>query len=223
MSQERPNCGCKVGRNAEHYGLAELDTELYHHHQNEGASLRDLEEYVNKRILENALANSDLHILGGIDDIYHKLIDDTASVGERVEVRDRLQRVGVDIDRVESDFVTYQTIRTHLRHSLNVETGVKSSFNINDAQTKARRLQSRSEAVITQALDRLRNSGELATGDLDVVVSVRVTCDRCGDSCPLNNLLNQERCRCGGEYDTDNNNGRRIASTRPDREQDGNE
>jgi hypothetical protein len=192
------DCGCKVDRKAEEYGLTDLDEELYHRHQERGASLRDLESYVNMRMLDRVLEDTDIVLLDGVESVYHILAGDDVSEGKRAEIRSRLEQAGIDVDKLESDFVTYQTVRKHLREALDVDTGARKTLDASDADTRIRRLQSRSEAVIAETLEQLRRGEKLKTGKLDLVMSVRVTCENCGNSYRLRELLDSGRCRCGG-------------------------
>lgn len=194
------DCGCKVDRKSEEYGLTDLNEELYHRHQEKGASLRDLEAYVNMQMLDHVLEDTDIVLLDGVESVYHVLSDDDVSEGKRAEVRRRLEHAGIDIDKLESDFVTYQTVRNHLREALDVDTGARKTLDPSGADTRIRRLQSRTEAVIAETLEQLRRSEKLKTGNLDLVVSVRVTCENCGDSYRLRDLLNSGRCSCGGTF-----------------------
>ncbi|WP_158589927.1 rod-determining factor RdfA [Haloferax sp. Atlit-10N] len=192
-------CGCKISRAAEQYQLDELDERLYHAHQIEGASLRELETVVNRRILESALQDVGVETLGDVSDLYQRLTDDDVSAGDRAELRTRLEQVGVDLSQVESDFVTYQTVRKHLRQSLGVDTSGGTDLTVSDAHTRIHRLQSRSEAVITETLEHLRRAETIEAGKLDVVLSMRVSCECCGDSYRLADLLNQGHCQCRGK------------------------
>lgn len=197
-------CGCKLGQAAEQYQLDEMDDRLYHAHQNEGASLRDLETVVNKRILESALQDAGIETLGDVSDLYQRLTGDDVSVGDRAELRTRLQQAGVDIPQIESDFVTYQTVRKHLRGSLGIDTSSDTDFTVPDARKRIHRLQSRSEAVIAETLEHLRRTDTVETGKLDVVLSLRVSCEDCGDSYRLADLLSQGHCQCRGEHCQEN-------------------
>lgn len=192
------DCGCKVGRKAEEYGLTDLDEELHDRHQTNGASLRDLETYVNQRILGSVLEDTDIVLLDGVESVYRILAGDDVSEGKRTEISSRLEHAGINVRKVESDYVTYQTIRKHLRECLDIDTGTRETLDTADADTRIRRLQSRSEAVIAETLEQLRRAKKLKTGKLDLVMSVRVTCENCGNSYRLRELLDSGRCRCGG-------------------------
>lgn len=198
------DCGCKIGRAAEQYQLDELDKRLHHAHQSEGASLRELETVVNERILESALQDAGVETLSEVSDLYQRLTDDDVSAGNRAELRTRLQQAGVDIPRVESDFVTYQTVRKHLRESLGIDTSSNTDFTVSDARTRTQQLQSRGEAVIAETLEHLRRTETLETGQLGVLLSIRVSCEGCGNSYRLADLLNQGHCQCYGEPSQEN-------------------
>lgn len=192
-------CDCKIDRTASKYGLTDIDEELYHRHQNQGASLRDLETYVNQRILRSVLRDTDIVLVDGPESVYRVLTDEDASEGQRAELKSRLGNAGIDVDAVQRDFVTYGTVRKHLRKGVGVDTGTTESLDTTTASERIQRLQSRSTAVIGATLDQLRRADALATGELDVVVSARVTCERCGDSYRVGELLERGRCECTGE------------------------
>ena len=193
------DCDCKIDSNAEKYDLRDLDEALTHRHQHQGASLRELETYVNERILRSVLRETDIVLADGAEGVYRVLSDEGASEGKRAELRRRLANTGIDIEAVERDFVTYGTVRKHLREGIGVDTGTASSLDTAAASNRIQRLQSRSRAVIGETLDQLRRDESLSTGDLDVVVSARVTCERCGDSYRVDQLLDRGRCDCGGK------------------------
>ena len=193
-------CNCKVDQKAEEYNLADLDENLYYRHQTDGASLRDLEEYVNKRILESTLEDVDIVLLDGVDSVYQVLKNDEISEGKRVEISSRLAHVGVDIEKLERDFVTYQTIRKHLREGLDIDTGKSKKLDTAAADTRIQRLQSRSEAVIMETLQQLRRTEKLETGTLDLIMSAYVTCEDCSNSYQLRELLENGKCQCRGNF-----------------------
>lgn len=193
------NCNCKIDRTATKYDLSDIDAELTHRHQHQGASLRELETYVNERILQSVLRGTDIVLLDGADSVYQVLTDENASEGQRAELRRRLANAGIDVEAVERDFVTYGTVRKHLREGIGLDTGTDSSLDTAAASSRIQRLQSRSTAVIGETLDQLRRAETLSTGDLDVVVSARVTCEQCGDSYRVGQLIERGRCDCGGE------------------------
>lgn len=194
-SEGEADCQCKIGRSARTYGLADLDSELRRRHQ-AGASLRELEQFVNESLLERAIRDADIAVVGSVGSVLETLAGDDASAGERAEVRGRLASGGLDADGLESDFVSYQTVRTHLRKCLGIDTGHQGEFTLDDAQGTIEWSRSRNLAVIERTLDRLRNGGALQTGSIEVSDVVRVTCTACGASYPVDGLLADGRCDC---------------------------
>jgi len=90
--------------------------------EDDRSSLRNLSAYLNQQLLKQALENADKQILDGeVENIYRLLTDDEVSSAERMRVRRRLERDDVDIEALESDFVTYQAIRTYLQEHRGAE------------------------------------------------------------------------------------------------------
>lgn len=194
------DCDCKIGRNAREYGLPGFDAELRRRHA-DGDSLRDLERFVNESILGHVLRESDVDVVGDVSAIYRTLSGDSASAGERTEVRERLSRAGVDVDALEDDFVTYQTVRSHLRECLGVDTGREGAVTVEEARGTIEWSRSRSKAIAERTLERLRASGELVAGDLEVSQVTRVTCADCGSTYPVDRFLDRGGCDCASDPD----------------------
>jgi hypothetical protein len=188
---------CKVGRDIRNHGLSRLNDDL-RRRRSDGESLRDLATFVNTRILENVLADAGISAGWDAETTYRILAgaDADVSTGRRAETRSKLKQVGVDVDCVKTDFVSHQTIRDHLRDCLDIDTGRETRFDVGSATTTVEWARSRSEAVIERTLDRLRAAGELETSDLDVTHSVRVTCEGCGRTYRLRDLLKHGHCEC---------------------------
>ena len=171
-------CDCKVGRVADLYGLSDLDRELRTRWTGDGRekhSLRELERYLNRRVLAAALRSAGVDTLQGeVENLYGLLTGDDASEGVRVEARRRLERDGVDPESVEDDFVSHQTIHTHLRECLDVD---------HDPGGGA-------------SLERLRDGGELDMDGFDVYVDVRVACEACGRFHEIGSLFENGGCEC---------------------------
>lgn len=196
-SDHGTTCSCKVGRSTRKYGCPEVSAAVRRRHES-GASLRELEAFVNRELLRGALRAGDVDVLGGVDAVYRSLTDDDASAGTRTETHTRLARAGVDVDALEADFVSYGTVRTHLRECLEVDTGRTGETTVEGARGTIEWARSRSEGITARTLKRLRDEGHLDTGDLDPTHVVRVTCVDCDTSYPVNELLDRGACRCEG-------------------------
>lgn len=192
------DCSCKVGRASRTYGLGDLDRRL-RRRRAEGASLRDLERVVNEAILRSALRSASAEVVGDVAGIYDALTGSDASAGERTEARERLSAAGVDVDAVEADFVSYGTVRSHLRECLDVDTGRETSLSVEDGTGTIEWARARSEGIVERTLDRLADQDRIAAGDLDVTHVVRVSCTNCGRTEPVDTFLANEGCDCDGE------------------------
>jgi len=109
----------KIERLLKEYNLEGLGAELEHRYTAEGesrASLRDLADYLNREVLRAALEETEADLMPGeAANYYWLLIGNDVTSGQWTEVRARLERAGIDIDDPESDFVTYQAVRSYLQ------------------------------------------------------------------------------------------------------------
>lgn len=187
-------CSCKVGRNVRKYGLGEFDAELCERRA-DGASLRDLERVVNRALLRGALRAASADVVGDVDAIYDALAGEDASAGEQTEVHARLARAGVDVEALLGDFVSYQTVRTHLKDCLGVDTDRTEPLSVEDARGTIEWARARSQGIVERTLERLVRSEELAAGDLDVTQLVSVTCADCGATVSVEQFVDRG-CDC---------------------------
>jgi hypothetical protein len=199
------SCDCKVGRVLSARGLEELDEELAARWAGEdgGASLRELEAFLNRRVLAAAMREAGMSPLDGEAENAHRILtDDEVSSGVRTELRRRLERAGVDIEGVESQFVSHQTIHTHLRgcRGLSTPTTERTPAERREAAADTvAALGSRTEAVTRGALERLREDDAISLDGFDVLIDVSVTCDSCGRVTPVRRLLVDGGCACQTE------------------------
>jgi DNA-binding transcriptional ArsR family regulator len=115
---------CKIKRSAAAYDLlAEAERlEEYWTRDVERYSLRDLAAHFNHHLLRAAMERAGLSSLNGeIENTYRLLTDDDVSRGMRTQARNRLQKQGIDVEQLQSDFVSYGTVRRHLKRCLDVE------------------------------------------------------------------------------------------------------
>ena len=192
------SCGCKVGRSVERYRLRHLDEDLVRRRERDGDSLRDLEAFVNVRVLERAIEDAGAEVAGDARSVYRTLCGDDVSSGRRAEVRRQLANAGVPVSAVEDDFVSHQTVREHLRSCLDVETARRGTTDPDEAAEILAWAIERDTRIIDQTLERLREAGALETGPLDVTHTVRATCERCGASYHVHDLLDRRSCDCEG-------------------------
>lgn len=186
---------CKVGRDIVKYELGEFNAKL-RQRRSDGTSLRGLAEFMNIRILEKALSDVQFEVVSDAETIYQILRGDDVRTSRRVEIRSKLSQRGLNIEAIENDFVSHQTIRDHLKTCLEVDTGQQLHVEFEQERGTIEWARARSEKVIQRSLERLRQAEELDTGPLDITHSIRVVCEDCGESYRLRNLLERGRCEC---------------------------
>lgn len=197
MPAPRDRCSCKVGRVIDRYDLAGVGDELVRRREEADESLRGLAAFLNARLLERALErHADRQVLADPASVYERLTDGD-DAGETAETRARLRSAGVPVDEVTDSFVSHQTVRSHLRTCLDMETGRSRATEAEDVADLVEWARRRDEAVIDRAISRLRESGDLDIGEPNVIHSVRVICEDCGQSHRLRELLDADGCGCG--------------------------
>lgn len=194
---------CKIGRAVTRHDLHELDGELparWRGDDRERAGLRQLADLVNTAILRSTLERADVRPLDGdVEHLYDRLTDESVDRGARAELRRRLETERVDLDAVESQFVSHQTVHTHLTECIGVshrEDDRTAAERRDDERRRLRSLRSRAEAVATDSLERLEQRGDLELPEFDVLVDVTVRCDECGHRRTFSDLLANGGCRC---------------------------
>jgi len=84
-------CGCKIGRVATEYNLADLDKKLVGYWTGDGdkqRSTRELATYVNHRLLETALTDANIPPKDGeVENMYRLLTSDDVTSGTRIETK----------------------------------------------------------------------------------------------------------------------------------------
>lgn len=189
-------CDCKVGRAVDAYDLPGLNRELRDRRDREEASLRELADVTNTRILESALEHADADVVGDASSVYEALTGDDVAPERRADVRDQLTYAGVDVEAVTDDFVSHQTVRAHLSDCLDVDTSRRGVTDVDEGRDVIEWARGRDEHIVEQTLDQLRRRGALDVGALDVTHTVRVTCTECGASYPVETLLDRGHCEC---------------------------
>lgn len=161
-------------------------------------SLRSLADTFNERLLEVAIAEAGASTLDGeVSNLYRLLTGDEVSSGQRVEARNRLQQEGVDVEGLETDFVTYQAIRSYLKEYRGAEyDGPSEEDRIDNTTETVQRLISRTRSVVENSLDRLRRTSTIALGEYRVFVDINVLCEECSSQYGIVELLNRGGCDC---------------------------
>jgi hypothetical protein len=191
----------KVGRVLSQYELVDLHNrlaDLWLGHSGEEVSLRDLADRLNVAIVRTALEQAGEDPLEGeAENVYQLLDGGDVSAGVRIQQRNRLERIGINVDELESDFVTHQAVHTYLTKGLGISKRTKADTDpVETRATRIQRLRNRLDAVMEQSLSQLQNSGDLSTGEIDTTVGLHVYCEDCETQYELLELLDEGSCDC---------------------------
>jgi hypothetical protein len=195
---ERPDN--KVERVVREYGLGDLGRELERRWTGEGRerqSLRDLADFFNRRVLESAMDEAGVVTLQGeLENIYDLLTGDDVTEGARTQARNRLEREGIDVDDLQSDFVSHYAVHTYLRDYRNAEYEADEVDQREKSVETIQRLTSRLNAVTRRNVENLRSTDRLDIGPVDVLADVQVVCQECGRQEDPIDLIERGGCRC---------------------------
>jgi hypothetical protein len=190
----------KVARLIDEYGLEGIGAELerlWTADGDERLSLRALADFFNQRLLREAMTEIGMRPLEGeVENTYRLLTGDDVSRGSQTGAIRQLEREGLDIERLESDFVSYQAIRTYLKSDRGAEYRAAETDNVERAAGNIGGLQGRLRAISESKLDQLRTAGDLDLGEFSVTVDVRVLCADCGTQYGVLELLERGGCHC---------------------------
>jgi hypothetical protein len=199
-SESTPGPRGKVERVIETYGLEGLGDELERRWTGaagERESLRSLADRFNRAVLRSALDEAGTSPLDGeVENTYRLLRGDDVSPGMRTEVRRQLEREGLDLDEVESDFVSHQAVHTYLRDHRGAELETEDQSRVEKEAQTIRRLQGRVSVVTESGLSRLSSAGDVTIGDFDVLTDVQVYCGDCGSQYEAVELIERGGCDC---------------------------
>ncbi|MFB6125368.1 MAG: rod-determining factor RdfA [Halanaeroarchaeum sp.] len=192
----------KVARVIDRHGLDGLggDLERRWTDDEDRASLRSLARAFNLEVLQAALAEAGRPTSRPeVEHVYDVLTGEDVTGGTRVQKRRELERDGVDVDRIEGEFVTHQAMHTYLREYRGASLDDGEEHTVENARETLERLRSRTVAVTQGTVERLRDTGRVDAGDLAVYVDVRVECPDCGADLDVATFLAEGGCGCADE------------------------
>jgi len=195
-------CGCKVGSLCVEYGLDGVDPRLQEQWTAEdGPSVRDLTDWFNKQLIHKRLKEEhEFPLEREVDLFYDLLQSEEIGSGTQLEARNRLEGFNLDVERLENDFVSHQTMYRHLTDCLSItyEREADPDRLREKFDDKAGRLEQRVEMVVTEELDRLSNEPWFTLGEFDVFMNLTVTCRDCSCHDNARVLVANDGCDCNG-------------------------
>jgi hypothetical protein len=191
----------KVARLISEYGLDGVGDEMEVRWTGDGVertSLRDLADYFNRRLLERVLVDAGMSALDSdVSTTYRNLTDDDVSTGVRTDTRTRLASNGVDVDGLESDFVSYQAIRSYLTEYRDAEyRRLSDEEKIEKDLQSIQRLMTRTLSVTEERIEKLAGTGRIDADEFEVLLDVQVLCGACGDQYSVSEFLEGRGCDC---------------------------
>ncbi|WP_018258950.1 rod-determining factor RdfA [Halomicrobium katesii] len=193
----------KVERLLDEYGLGSLGDELVASWTADGddrKSLRQLATEFNVALVDARLESEGVtHFDSDGKAIYEALANDDAET-DRATIETRLEREGVDVEQLQSDFVTYQAIRSYVKDVRDAEYETPSDEeHIEKQKTTIQRLVSRATSVTEEKLTRLRDTGRISLGDFRLIIDFQVYCRDCETQKTVASLLDEGGCECESE------------------------
>lgn len=201
MGDDEDRPASKVARLIERYDLDGLGDELERRWTGDGIerqSLRDCAALFNERLLEAALLQAGTTALEtDVETAYERLTDDDITTGVRTDTRRRLERSGVDVDRLERDFVTYQAIRSYLTEYRDAEyEGLTDEEKIEKDLRSIQRLLTRTRSVTEDRIESLHETGRIDAESFEVLLDLQVLCQQCGRQYAIAEFLDGDGCDC---------------------------
>ncbi|WP_159485539.1 rod-determining factor RdfA [Halorubrum sp. JWXQ-INN 858] len=196
----KPNS--KVARVIEKYDLSGWGDRLEREwlgEVGERTSLRDLAETFNRAVLAAALREAGEAVIeDDVGSTYRVLTGDDVSQADTLRKERDLERLGVDVDAVRSDFVTHQAVHSYLTDYREAELGDRSPDPDHKVDT-LERLEGRTAAVAESTLEGLVRSGAVTDRSYELFVEVRTVCEDCGTGYALVDLIRRGGCDCSDE------------------------
>lgn len=135
-------------------------------------SLRDLAGQFNRAVLDAAIRDVSGPVSEtDVESAYSTLTGDDVSKADQRRKRRDLDAMGVDIEAVESDFVTHQAIYTYLTDYRGAELPDQSEGVARRKAETIERLQGRTLAVTESAIESMTSSDKISDHDYDVVIN----------------------------------------------------
>lgn len=200
-----PHTNSKLGRVIDEYGLDELGNQMEEYwlaDSEERYSLRELAAYVNQQLLRTVMQNAGFDPLDSeVENTYRLLTDDAVSPGMRTQACRRLERAGVAVDDLETDFVSRQAVHTYLTKVRGVTYMPDEGDPVENEATNIRRLKRRMTTMANGKLIQLRDADHITLGKFELLLDMRVLCEDCGAQYQVSDLLERKTCECAHDPD----------------------
>jgi len=203
-------CNCKVARAASRANLEGVDNWIKASWRGVGTkkkSLRGITNELNTRVLKGILKQRDTQFLPSQAGFLRKVIeaDDQAtdldiSRVERGELLAELEAEGLSAESVNTElFISYQTLHTHLKEHLSVETPTQTQSReetVESHRDTLRRLNSRTEAIAGGFVEKDVNTESIDIDRFNITDTTVIRCEKCGYNKRVTQFLGNGGCDC---------------------------
>lgn len=200
MSENDSSPNSKVAWVIETYDLTGMGEKLeaaWTGESGERTSLRDLADEFNREVLRTAIKRAGTSAIDrDIENTYHILTSDDISDADTIRKERELQKEGVDIESVRSDFVTHQAIHTYLTKHRQAVFSDRSEDQPERNIKTIQRLTGRVQAVVESTIDQMIQNNSITNREYKTLVNVTVICPECGTDYPVVRLLREGGCDC---------------------------
>lgn len=192
--------GCKVDRVQDEYDLYQLNERIKHRYQQRDHGVRRLETFINQQVLRRAMEKAGMNVIDSEEENYHRLLtNDDVLDSDRRQAKSELRSQGVDVERVQADWVSYRTVHKHLNECLGIDTSKDYTPDIDEDQKRVKKMQSRFTNVVEGTLDRLSREDAAHIEDPTASISIKVRCGKCNRRHDVTDLLESGACPCQSE------------------------
>lgn len=198
MSNSSSGRRTKVEKCIEEYDLEGMGPQLegaWIGEDGERTSLRNLADEFNQALLKAALRDEGISPTNfEVSGTYEALRKESGSEKNRAERR--LEREGIDSERLTDSFVSHQAVHTYLKNTRKASLPENKTDRIQSRVEAIEKLKGRVSTVTESAIDSLASAGHLNHDDYDVLVDVRAVCPDCGSDTSIRELLRSGECEC---------------------------
>lgn len=188
---------CKISRVGDAYGISGLDTELRRRREGADATLHDLVGFINTRLTTAALADGSVDTDADPATVYAALVGDSEiSATRQGNIRETLA-ARLDLERLQTDFVSHETVRKHLKEHLGIDTSRGGFESVEELREALETHQRQYRDAVEGALQRATTKG-LIDGTEFRVYQTRVECVDCSRTHRLTELIKNGGCECHG-------------------------
>lgn len=196
----------KVGFLIDEYDLTGIGTELEERwtRADGGDSIRELAEYFNRQVLLAVMqeAGSD-PLKSELDAIYSAASGDRDAPTLEIEVRERLDQFGLDLDEISDRLVSHQTIYNYLtdHREVTYDREIDPEEQLAAVNESVQKMKNRLSAVAASNVDSFSRAGIVSIGSFDVSSEVYVYCSDCGSRFSFEELVDGKGCGCDPSTD----------------------